>query len=188
METIVDLNIKEMVSVWIKVHLNNSVKLLFLDHTKKNPHTSILWQSQLGNNQYQTQNSIFQKQNTVFGLQDQNTNSSSIVDIDTLVKSVVNDMEVIEKSGQWLLTCYGPFKEKPIFPGFEDFCFEEIRSGFYEAMKNGTIEQYVRDYITLFYNVRFKNIHIFNLFLENSCQWISTASNIQNSIFAQTNT
>lgn len=53
-------------------------------------------------------------------------------------------MTVAEKGGQWLLSCYAPFKEKPAFPGFEDHSFEEIRLGYYEAVKNGTLEQYVR--------------------------------------------
>lgn len=56
-------------------------------------------------------------------------------------------MIVAEKGGQWLLSCYAPFKEKSAFPGFEDHSFEEIRLGYYEAVKNGTVEQYVRLYI-----------------------------------------
>lgn len=52
-------------------------------------------------------------------------------------------MTSVEHSKQWLLSCYGPFKEKQVFPGFEDYSFEEIRFGFYEAVKNGTLEQYV---------------------------------------------
>ncbi|KAJ8958693.1 hypothetical protein NQ318_016420 [Aromia moschata] len=64
------------------------------------------------------------------------------VDPSSLIKSVVNDMTVAEKGGQWLLSCYAPYKEKPAFPGFEDQSFEEIRLGYYEAVKNGTLEQY----------------------------------------------
>lgn len=109
-------------------------------------HTSILWQPQIGSSQFHTQNNApFQKQNnSIFssGSQDRTTSSGN-VDVDTLVKSVTNDMVALEHSGQWLLSCYGPFKEKAIFPGFEDYSFEEIRFGFYEAMKNGTIQQYV---------------------------------------------
>lgn len=52
-------------------------------------------------------------------------------------------MTAFEHSKQWLLSCYGPFKEKPVFPGFLDYAFEEIRFGFYDAIKNGTVEQYV---------------------------------------------
>lgn len=106
-------------------------------------HNSLLWQPQLSNTQFQNQNNSFQKQNnSIFGSQENQT-SPGIVDVDTLVKSVVNDMTALEHSGQWLLSCYGPFKEKAVFPGFEDYCFEEMRNGFYEAVKNGTVEQYV---------------------------------------------
>lgn len=111
----------------------------------KTQHTSILWQSQLGNTQFQSQNTaIFPKQaSSIFTQETKPTSSSGNVDVDTLIKSVVNDMFAVENSGQWLLSCYGPFKEKSIFPGFEDYSFEEIRFGFYDALKNGTIEQYV---------------------------------------------
>lgn len=94
------------------------------------------------------------------GSQDVRTSSGNVsgnVDVDTLVKSVTNDMLALENSGQWLLSCYGPFKEKAIFPGFEDYSFEEIRFGFYEAMKNGDLEQYV--------SIIFKiNIYLFVIF------------------------
>lgn len=65
-------------------------------------------------------------------------------------------MMALENSGQWLLSCYGPFKEKSVFPGFEDYSFEEIRFGFYDALKNGTIEHYVSiicsQFCSLLYN------------------------------------
>ncbi|RZC31814.1 hypothetical protein BDFB_001306 [Asbolus verrucosus] len=51
-------------------------------------------------------------------------------------------MTSAEKGGQWLLSSYAPFKEKPAFPGFEDHSMEEIRYLFYESARNGTIEQY----------------------------------------------
>lgn len=70
-------------------------------------------------------------------------NTSSNVDVETLIKSVINDMTAFEHCKQWLLSCYGPFKEKPIFPGFVDYSFEEIRFGFYDAIQNGTVGQYL---------------------------------------------
>nr|XP_023018540.1 nucleoporin NUP100/NSP100-like [Leptinotarsa decemlineata] len=70
------------------------------------------------------------------------TSPPSTADTATLVKSVVNDMTSAEKGGQWLLSCYAPFKEKPAFPGFEDQSFEEMRLAYYEAMKSGTLDQY----------------------------------------------
>lgn len=64
------------------------------------------------------------------------------VDINVLVQSVSGDMLKSEKCGQWPISCYGPFQAKPCFPGFEDKCFEEVRIGYYEAQKSGTLEQY----------------------------------------------
>ncbi|CAG9863047.1 unnamed protein product [Phyllotreta striolata] len=64
------------------------------------------------------------------------------VDTNMLVKSVVSDMTQAEKGGQWLFSCYAPYKEKPIFPGFEDLSFEELRFAYYEAVKTNTVEQY----------------------------------------------
>lgn len=69
--------------------------------------------------------------------------NASNVDVNVLVRSVTNDMLIAEKGGQWLLSSYAPFKDKPPFAGFEDKSFEEVRLGFYEAQKNGTAEQYV---------------------------------------------
>lgn len=95
------------------------------------------------------------RQSTFSSAQSQNvkvTGTSGNVDINTLVKSVVNDMTGAEKGGQWLLSCYAPFKEKPAFPGFEDHSSEEIRLGFYEAQKNGSIEQYKSQLQTLLQN------------------------------------
>lgn len=65
------------------------------------------------------------------------------VDINTAIRSVVNDMLLAEKGRQWLLSYYAPFRAKPAFPGFNDMSFEEIRYGFLTAQRNGTIEQYV---------------------------------------------
>ncbi|GJQ73236.1 hypothetical protein Trydic_g13614 [Trypoxylus dichotomus] len=72
----------------------------------------------------------------------QNATNSQKIDTNLLVKSVVTDMMNTEKGGHWLLSSYAPFKEKPCFPGFENRSFEEVRLGYYEAMKNGSVEQY----------------------------------------------
>ncbi|KAJ8935377.1 hypothetical protein NQ314_012788 [Rhamnusium bicolor] len=95
-------------------------------------------------NNYQNQNSTSILRQSHFSTPQQTkpVTNPSAVDINTLVKSVVNDMTTAEKGGQWLLSCYAPFKEKPAFPGFEDQSFEEVRWGFYEAVKTGTVEQY----------------------------------------------
>ncbi|VEN36762.1 unnamed protein product [Callosobruchus maculatus] len=69
-------------------------------------------------------------------------NQEKQVDQNALIQSVVNDMIGAEKGGQWLLSSYAPFKNKVAFPGFEDHSFEEIRWWYYEAQKNGTLDQY----------------------------------------------
>lgn len=55
----------------------------------------------------------------------------------TVVKS---DAEAAIKGKQWMLSCYGPFKDKPSLPNFEDQSFEEIRSLCYEAKNNGNLQ------------------------------------------------
>lgn len=65
------------------------------------------------------------------------------VDTNVAIRSVANDMLLAEKGGQWLLSCYAPFRGKPPFPGFDDTSFEEIRYSFSTAQRNGTVEQYV---------------------------------------------
>ncbi|KAK9883623.1 hypothetical protein WA026_001796 [Henosepilachna vigintioctopunctata] len=85
----------------------------------------------------QNQQPFHSNQNQVFV-----TKPANEVDTNTLITSVHNDMVSVEKSGQWLLTCYAPFKEKALFPGFEDQSFEEIRLAFYEAQKTNSSDQY----------------------------------------------
>lgn len=87
-------------------------------------------------------------------------------------------MIVAEKGGQWLLSCYAPFKEKSAFPGFEDHSFEEIRLGYYEAVKNGTVEQYVRLYKF------FKTISEGRLFSETTGANDASAGRNENKIIA----
>lgn len=55
----------------------------------------------------------------------------------TVVKS---DAEAAIKGKQWILSSYGPFKDKPSLPNFEDQSFEEIRSLCYEAKNSGTLQ------------------------------------------------
>lgn len=64
-------------------------------------------------------------------------------DANVAILAVANDMLAAEKGGQWLLSCYAPFKGKQAFPGFQDSSFEEVRWGFYSARKSGNLEQYV---------------------------------------------
>lgn len=81
---------------------------------------------------------------------------SQNVDVNTLVKSVHNDMVALEHSGQWLLTCYAPFKEKPNFPDFEEHSFEEVRLATYQAQQNNTLDQYNRQLQQALQNARNK--------------------------------
>lgn len=48
-----------------------------------------------------------------------------------------------ERGGQWLLSCFAPFKERPHIPGMEDVSPEEVRWEMYQAQKNGVVEQAV---------------------------------------------
>ncbi|XP_063365918.1 nucleoporin NUP42-like [Cydia amplana] len=59
-----------------------------------------------------------------------------------LVQQVQTDVQSALKGGQWLLSCYAPFK-KPNFPGLTDLSAEEARLFIYEAKANNTVEQAV---------------------------------------------
>lgn len=59
-----------------------------------------------------------------------------------LVQQVQNDIQSALKGGQWLLSCYAPFK-KPNFPGLTDLSADEARLFIYEAKANNTVDQAV---------------------------------------------
>lgn len=73
----------------------------------------------------------------------------STVDTNSLLKVVLNDIALSENGGQWRLSCYGPFSEKPSYPNFQDYSFEEIRLWFYEAKKNNQLGQFQSEWIRL---------------------------------------
>ncbi|XP_012282784.1 nuclear pore complex protein DDB_G0274915-like [Orussus abietinus] len=54
---------------------------------------------------------------------------------------VAHEVFAAEQGGQWLLSCFGPFKEQPCIAGIEDLSPEEVRWEMYQAQKNGTVEQ-----------------------------------------------
>lgn len=83
-----------------------------------------------------------QTSTSILRQQTPSTNTANI-DVNVLLGSVTSDILNAEKGGQWLLSCYAPFKDKPPFPGFEDKSFEEVRLCFYDSQQNGTAEQYV---------------------------------------------
>lgn len=75
-----------------------------------------------------------------------NSNSSHIT-AEQLINLVVPEVSVALKSKQWLLSCYGPFKNKLNFPGFNDISPEELRLSAYEAQNNGTLSDNVSIFI-----------------------------------------
>ncbi|XP_043664969.1 nuclear pore complex protein DDB_G0274915-like isoform X2 [Vespula pensylvanica] len=54
---------------------------------------------------------------------------------------VAREVLIAERGGQWLLSCFAPFKERPHIPGMEDVSPEEVRWEMYQAQKNGVVEQ-----------------------------------------------
>ncbi|KAH0952643.1 hypothetical protein HN011_006056 [Eciton burchellii] len=60
---------------------------------------------------------------------------------DEIAITVAKEVLLAEKGGQWLLSCFGPLKERPCIPGMEDLSPEEIRWEIYQAQKNGIVEQ-----------------------------------------------
>ncbi|XP_057341479.1 nuclear pore complex protein DDB_G0274915-like [Microplitis mediator] len=59
----------------------------------------------------------------------------------SVVLGVAEEVLTAERGGQWPLSCFGPFKEQPSIPGFEDVSPEEVRWEMYQAQKNNTVEQ-----------------------------------------------
>ncbi|XP_070501378.1 uncharacterized protein [Chironomus tepperi] len=72
------------------------------------------------------------------------------IDLKTLLK---NEAEAVINGKQWLLSCFGPFKESVVVPNFiPDQSFEEIRIAFMENSKNGTVQNYVNNLMTEYNN------------------------------------
>ncbi|NXN84991.1 NUPL2 protein, partial [Bombycilla garrulus] len=75
-------------------------------------------------------------------------NSQSVADgskdeEERLVECVVKDMEIWESSGQWILSCYSPMKEKPNVSGFSDVSPEELRREYYDSRAKNTVGNYI---------------------------------------------
>ncbi|XP_050451231.1 nuclear pore complex protein DDB_G0274915-like isoform X1 [Cataglyphis hispanica] len=60
---------------------------------------------------------------------------------DDIAVTVAKEVLLAERGGQWLLSCFGPFRDRPIIPGMEDLSPEEVRCEIYEAQKSGMVEQ-----------------------------------------------
>jgi hypothetical protein len=73
-----------------------------------------------------------------------------------VVQMVMEDVAQIEKGGQWPLSCYAPIKERPCFPGWEDYSVEEMRWKMYEAKQNGTLPECERQIKELYDAARFR--------------------------------
>ncbi|XP_017760706.1 PREDICTED: nucleoporin-like protein 2 isoform X2 [Eufriesea mexicana] len=58
-----------------------------------------------------------------------------------IVMLVANEIINAERGGQWMLSCFAPFIERPCIPGMEDVSPEEVRWEMYQAQKNGMVEQ-----------------------------------------------
>lgn len=65
--------------------------------------------------------------------------------------TVAKEVLLAERGGQWLLSCFGPFRDRPIIPGMEDLSPEEVRCEIYEAQKSGMVEQAVSIIIVVYF-------------------------------------
>lgn len=82
---------------------------------------------------------------------------SSIPADEQLVTQVQADMQSALRGGQWILSSYSPFKEKPVFPGISDLSPEEARLFIYEAKNSNNLEQAVsKHFMKLLYINYFK--------------------------------
>lgn len=68
---------------------------------------------------------------------------SNVVTDEQLVNQVKSDIQAALKGGQWILSSYAPYKEKPGYPGLTDLSPEEARLFIYEAKANNTVDQAV---------------------------------------------
>uniref|UniRef100_A0A2A4J1V8 Nucleoporin NUP42 n=1 Tax=Heliothis virescens TaxID=7102 RepID=A0A2A4J1V8_HELVI len=83
------------------------------------------------------------------------TQSVGVTD-EQLVKQVQSDVVAVLKGGQWILSCYAPFKEKQILPGISDLSPEEARLFIYEAKNTNNVDQAVMYYNNLVKETRQK--------------------------------
>ena len=47
---------------------------------------------------------------------------------------VLQDMEAVDKLGQWVFSCYSPAKDCASVPGMDDICPEELRMEAYQVI------------------------------------------------------
>ncbi|KAG6451128.1 nucleoporin NUP42 [Manduca sexta] len=70
----------------------------------------------------------------------QQQSQQNVVTDEQLLNQVQSDVLAALKGGMWILTCYAPFKEKPIIPGLHDLSPEEARLFIYEAKASNNID------------------------------------------------
>lgn len=72
-----------------------------------------------------------------------NPRTGEEMDILTLVTAVRAEVISSDKGGLWPITCFAPFKEKPLYPGLVEMSAEEVRFEYIEAQKSNALEEYV---------------------------------------------
>lgn len=77
---------------------------------------------------------------------------------------------------QWILSCFGPFKDSECIPGLTDRSFEEIRLDFLESTKNQNIQQHVNELITQ-YNDSLAKLNHLKLATPDTIQLIANIYN-----------
>ncbi|XP_045522041.1 nucleoporin NUP42-like isoform X2 [Pieris brassicae] len=91
-----------------------------------------------------------------YSYQANTTTTNTNVTDDQLVSQVQSDIQAALNGGQWILSCYAPYKEKACFPGLNELSQEEARLIIYEAKANQTLEQAVTYMNNLFKETRQK--------------------------------
>ncbi|CAG4988220.1 unnamed protein product [Colias eurytheme] len=90
------------------------------------------------------------------GSNQQQAPASNTITDEQLINQVHQDIQAALKGGQWILSCYSPYKEKACFPGIADLSPEEARLIIYEAKSNNTLDQAVTYMNNLFKETRQK--------------------------------
>ena len=60
-----------------------------------------------------------------------------------IMVTVKQDMEAVDKSGQWVFSCYSPAKDCVCVPGMDDVSPEELRHEAYTARAANTMDQHI---------------------------------------------
>lgn len=123
---------------------------------------------------------------------------------------IKTDVDSVIKGNQWMLSCYGPFRDKPCVPNFiDDQSFEEMRALCYDGKTTGTLPTVVaqigqqfqdaKNKMSLLYEVNNQTLNVIES-LYNSGETVNPSSSsnpfaiggiaatASNSIFGQPNT